>query len=111
MTDTSADPEPLSVEVVREGDIPVVLVSGDLDVATAGMLRDRLLALFDAGERALVIDLAGATFADSSGLNAIVWSARRFTEHNGTVTLRSPSPSVARVLELSGLDKVLPVEP
>jgi anti-sigma B factor antagonist len=111
MTDTSAAPEPLSLDVVREGELPVVLVRGDLDMATAGQLRDCVLTLFDEGERTIVIDLAGATFADSSGLNAIVWSAHRFEEEGGTVTLRAPSPSVARTLEVSGLDKVLRVEP
>ena len=111
MTDTSAGPEPLELEVDREDEVPVVHVRGDLDVATAGQLRDCVLGLYDDGERRLIIDLSGATFADSSGLNAIVWSARRITEDNGTVILRAPSPSVQRVLELSGLDKVIPVEP
>ena len=111
MPDTTAGPEPLSLDVGREGDVPVVHVRGDLDIATAGQLRDCVLGLYDAGERRLVIELSEASFADSSGLNAIVWSARRITEDHGTVTLRAPSPSVQRVLELSGLDKVIPVEP
>ncbi|HEU5026407.1 MAG TPA: STAS domain-containing protein [Spirillospora sp.] len=52
-------------------DLVVVTLTGEVDVATAGRLRDHLAALIARGARHLVLDFAGVAFIDSSGLSVV----------------------------------------
>jgi anti-sigma B factor antagonist len=85
----------------------VLQVEGELDMATAPALED---ALADAGfaER-LVIDLTACTFVDSSAVRVLVSSARDSEAASGSLALVVADPGILRVLEISGVDTMLPV--
>jgi anti-anti-sigma factor len=71
-----ADPHELRVDVLgnaHEGF--VVVVTGDIDLGSAPTVHDRLHGLAAAGP-GVVADLAGVTFIDSSGIHALLSSAR-----------------------------------
>jgi anti-anti-sigma factor len=81
----------------------VLALSGELDLSTVGPLN---AAVQDAVERkpdALIFDLAGLTFMDSSGIAALL----RAVGSVNTVQVRNPSGIVRRVIELSGLAQTL----
>lgn len=89
----------------------VVQVGGELDIDRAPMLRealDRVLARADCpGE--VVVDLAGLTFCDSSGLNALL-QARITAEKTGRrIVLRAPSERFVQLLELTATTHLFPV--
>lgn len=91
---------------------PTVLsVGGDLDLNTAPELLQALTLLVDDGRRALVVDLTGVGFCDSSGLSVLVRIRNRLAELGGTVALAAASPIVQRVLEVSGLDEIFGMYP
>ena len=50
----------------------VVEVTGEIDVTSASVLRDRLLALLNRGVDSLVVDLRGVTFVDSTGAGSLL---------------------------------------
>ncbi len=77
-------------------------VWGELDMASAPPLQDRLLALVGEGRR-VVLDLSGLTFMDSSGLNLLLGVARAAGEQGGALTVAAVSAEVRRVLDLSGV--------
>ncbi len=85
----------------------VLQVQGELDMATAPALEE---ALTDVGfaER-LVIDLTACTFVDSSAVRVLVSSARDSEAARGSLALVVTDPGILRVLELSGVDTMLPV--
>ncbi|MFE3109709.1 STAS domain-containing protein [Kitasatospora indigofera] len=91
---------------------PVVEAAGELDHDSASCLQTvlrRALAVRPA-PAVVVVDLAGLTFFDSSGLNTLV-QARRDAECQDTVVhLARPSDIVARVLEITGVDQIFPVD-
>jgi anti-anti-sigma factor len=64
---------------------------------------DRLLADVDPTER-VVVDCGGVAFMDSSGLNALLTALRRQEDGGGELRLQDPSPAVARLLGLTGLE-------
>jgi anti-sigma B factor antagonist len=83
-------------------------VAGDLDMASAPALRQEVLALLQAGHRAIVLDLSITGFLDSIGLGVIVAIWKRVRVHGGTFALVCPEPRLQRVFRVVELDRILP---
>jgi anti-sigma B factor antagonist len=90
-------------------DATVVLVRGELDIATAPLLRERLDDLLSSGTSAFTVDLSAMTFIDSTGLGVIVGAFKRSREAGGDLVLRSPVGAARKVLEISGLASVIEI--
>jgi anti-sigma B factor antagonist len=87
-----------------------VRLSGDLDLAARPVVTGRVAAALvdEADVEQVVVDLGGVKFCDSSGLGALL-DVRRVAEKLGaTILLQSPSASVARLLDIAGIDELLP---
>jgi anti-anti-sigma factor len=89
-----------------------VAVVGEVDLATAPGLRDRLLSvLHEQNPAVLDVDLAGVTFLDCTGIGALV-AVRNAAVHEGCqVRVCHPQPITRRVLEVTGLLDAFTVEP
>jgi anti-sigma B factor antagonist len=79
--------------------------SGELDAATAGMLR---MAFRSLPTGPVEVDLSGVIFIDSAGLGALLWGIRH-ARALGDVELHDPKPAVLRLLHTTGVDHVVPV--
>jgi len=102
--------EPRGIELTEETFDPsglVITVGGELDIATAPTLRDRLTAAVDAGTHRLVIDLSALSFLDSVALATIVHAKQRLPEEGRMALAVDPSSYVMLVFESGGLPKVL----
>ena len=95
---------PLTIEVHREGNEAVLTLTGELDPHTAPLLAEELDGLESEGVTAVVLVLSNLGFIDSSGLRVLIAADRDITERGGTLTLRSPSETVRRLLEITGLN-------
>ncbi len=89
----------------------LLTVTEDLVGAGAGRLRQRLLVNAPAGHRYLVLDLSAVDRIDSTGLGVLVGARKRLRAGGGQLRLAAASGDVARVLHVTGLDKVLPLYP
>ena len=87
-------------------DLGILTVSGELDISTSGLLRKELNDLLDGGTQRVEVDLSGVVFMDSSALSALVGAHDRAREHSLHLELVSPSPACAKVLGITGLDRV-----
>jgi anti-sigma B factor antagonist len=87
----------------------VVQVCGDLDMATSSHLRESLQRLIDAGDRQVVVDLAGVGFMDSSGLGALVLNYKALHDVSGRLRLAAAQPAVRRVLRITSVDRAINV--
>ena len=105
------------VEVV-EG-VPVVRAPEEIDIANAGGLKAALLeaaGLEAAGPEAagpgralVVVDMSRTRFCDSTGLNTLVAVARQARGEGGEVRLVVVGGGVARLMALTGVDRVIPL--
>jgi anti-sigma B factor antagonist len=93
------------VEVV-EG-VAVVTTPEEIDIANAAGLRAALLEAARPGHT-MVVDMSRTRFCDSVGLNALVTSDRQARANGGEVRL-VVGAGVARVVALTGVDRVVPV--
>jgi anti-sigma B factor antagonist len=89
--------------------VPVVSASGEIDVATAPPLRDRLQALTTSGRSTVVVDLLGVTFLDSTALGVLVGALKRCREAGGDLPLVIEEPRILKVFEITGLTGVFPI--
>jgi anti-anti-sigma factor len=86
----------------RYGPYSVVTVRGDLDVTSYRRVDEYLKAVERQASR-VVVDLAGLTFLDSTGLSVLVRHWRDLVAAGGTFTVARASYSSARVLWTTGL--------
>lgn len=91
-------------------DGPVVVLSGEADTTTAALLREMLAALLDTGVRLVTVDASGLSFVDSASLRVLVLAARALRGRHGRLVLMRPQPVVARLLEITGADRLLVVQ-
>jgi len=98
----SADESRLDLSVGPDG---ALTLDGEIDSFTAPSLAARL----SDDPTIDVVDLAEVTFIDSSGLRVLLQTHHDRVSTGATLTLRAPSASVQRLLEISGLDTHLVV--
>jgi anti-sigma B factor antagonist len=81
----------------------VVAVQGDLDLASAPLLRRSLVELHGKGYVRYVLDLSRLTHMDSMGLGVLVGFHKRL-DRDGCLALAAVPPKQRKLLELTGLD-------
>ena len=99
----------LDITVDRSDDACVVSVSGEIDVYTSPVLRERLIEAMDGGCETIIVLLDGVGFIDSSGLGVLVGALRRAKERNGGLVLVCSREQVLKVFRITGLDKVFSI--
>lgn len=98
-----SDTVSFAITTTWSGTEVVVAVAGDLDLAAA--------ATWDAGvdealgqmPTALTVDLGATTFVDSSGLRLLLTLRHQSAQRGTPFSVTNISPSVARLLEVTGL--------
>ena len=96
----------LEVLVDRRGNTVVLCLVGELDITNATSLADAF-DVQDAPMAAVVVDLNGLTFCDSSGIRTFGRIARRCDEREIPLSIVGARPSVRRVLEIAGVTEML----
>jgi anti-anti-sigma factor len=102
------DVEDFSVEVVRTEGRLVVVVRGELDIATAPDLEKALLDAATGDDVPVFVDLSATSFLDSTGLKVLVHAARQL-EDRFTLVCPADHHPVMRVVGFAGFDQAFPV--
>jgi anti-sigma B factor antagonist len=95
-------------ETTRNGSLAIVAPTGELDLSGATILEaelDRLAAEPELG--AIVLDLRGLEFLDSSGLRLVVLADMRAREAGRRFSLVRGSETVHRVFEITRMSERL----
>jgi anti-anti-sigma factor len=84
-------------------------ISGEMDSYTVGALHDAAATAMEPA-LSLVVDLAEVTFMGSAGVGMLLSLATMARDGGSEFHLQRPSPSVKRLLDIAGLNDVLPVD-
>jgi anti-sigma B factor antagonist len=98
----------LTVEVRQEPGHILVMVAGEMDIATGPQLQERLAALAASG-RPLIIDLDRVTFIDASGLRVLASAASRAAAHGTSLHAVCARHHIRRLFAITGLDRQIPL--
>jgi anti-anti-sigma factor len=97
------------VHVDEHGDATVAAIVGEVDASNAAELADDLRRLVTNRSTQLVVDLSPTSYLDSAGINLLFGLGEELRAHQVTLRLVvDPASPVARMLGLTGLDRVNP---
>ena len=91
------------------GTVCLALV-GELDLASVSTLQGHLKAVAQA-EGNLLIDMTGLRYIDSTGAKAFLDAHRMLSRTGRRIVLAAVQPLTMRILEVMGLEKVIPIFP
>lgn len=94
----------------RRSGVLVIVPRGRVDSGASAQLEKAMLAPVVAGERRLMIDMAGVEYISSAGLRAFLLLARKTKETQGQLVLAAMSPGVRQVFDLAGFTPLFTVE-
>lgn len=99
----------LTIGVDAQSKRRVVRMEGSCDLATAPRLRQTLQPFVPPEVEEVVLDVSALEFIDSTGLGVVLGAMRRLREGGGTLRIAGAHGIVRRVLEITDLDKVIPL--
>jgi anti-anti-sigma factor len=98
----------LDLVSAREGSVHTIRLTGELDIATADRVEEVLREAESGDADAIVLDLSGLTFMDSTGVRLVLSANARSRADSNRFGVRRGTRAVQRVFELSGVVDTLP---
>ncbi|HEY3378868.1 MAG TPA: STAS domain-containing protein [Armatimonadota bacterium] len=89
--------------------IPVLRLSGELDLRNVPEVRKAIRALIDEGLVNIIINLSNLEFIDSSGLGVLVGGLARVREKQGAIKLACSNRRILRVFEMTRLTQLFDI--
>ena len=93
------------------GQVLILGLAGDIDLAGAKIFRERIVQVLDRGEQALLIDFTDVTYINSTGLSVLILAANRMGGASGKLALTGVTDSIQRVLKITGLTSLFTILP
>ena len=86
-------------------------LDGEIDHHSVKPVREEIDSTIDRLQpKALALDFSGVTFMDSSGIGLVMGRYRKIAPYNAQLYVFNPPPSIAKVMRLSGIDKIAKIE-
>lgn len=87
----------------------VVCLNGEIDQYVVAELKDKIdIEIEVTAKKNLIFDLSNVTLMDSSGIGLILGRYKKIKILNGGVALCNASSSVKKIIDLSGITKIIP---
>ena len=93
----------MTVEEVVHGDIVVFRLTGEIDVTSAPLMKQRLEQRVEAPRPRAVVNLDGLRYIDSAGLGVLVGALNAYAARGGKLVLAAPRPEVRHILRITRL--------
>ena len=94
----------IRVETRHDGTAAVIMVGGELDLASSAALEEELARVAGSGVARVIVDLRELEFMDSTGLSTLVKAHQRAEEAGQEFGLVRGPQQVQRLLSLTGVE-------
>lgn len=106
---TTRDQNKLSIVTNEVFGQRIVRVAGHIDSVTAPQFEMYLLQLL-AQSRRFGLDCSGLAYVSSAGIRVLVSTAKRIKGMEGRFEMFALTPTVSRMIEMSGLTSILSIQ-
>ena len=89
----------------------IIRVRGEIHVSTAPEFAQRLSGAIESGRTAIVLDMAGVEFIDSTGLSVLLNGLRLVNQMQGRMAIVCANPTVLRLFQITSLDDTFDIFP
>ena len=97
------------LQVSWSGRHAIVTMPDEIDLGNSGDVDEQLRAVADQAPDLITADLTGTVFCDSAGVYVLARTRELVAAKGGELRLAMGDSPVARIFELTGLDKIMPV--
>ncbi len=98
----------MNIDIVQRDRVLTLVIEGDLDIATAPLLDQQLVAAEAQDLATVVVDLDRVDFMDSSGLHVLLRHVAHSSQNGNRLRLTDGSVQVRRLFEVTGVSSQLP---
>ena len=99
----------MNINIQRIDKNLVVNLSGELDHHFAAGVREKIDdEILGSDLDKLIFDFSGISFMDSSGIGVIMGRHKKMSDRGGCVVAIGINPSISKLMEISGLRKIVP---
>lgn len=98
----------VDIELEQAPDHWTLAVTGELDYSECAAFRMHIDRVLKSSPPALIVDMSGIEYLDSSGLGLLLSLSREFTPHGGRLVLIT-NPTVDSILELTRLTGIFSI--
>ncbi len=91
-----------------DGNVRKIILAGRMDVQGTQEI-DVKFSGFAANQKALIVDMGAVEFLSSIGIRTLMLNAKAVAQRGGKMVLLNPSESVTKVLEMAGIDTLIPI--
>lgn len=96
-------------DFIVKNDALIVCLSGEIDQYAAAVLKEKIdIEIEVTSKKNLIFDLRDVTLMDSSGIGLILGRYKLVKMYSGSVALCGASPTVKKIIDLSGITKIIP---
>jgi len=101
----------MKINVTNQGDIHVLVLSGELDYHSSPELREKLSELTAKQAPKILVNLSGIDYMDSSGIATFVEAFQKTKRYQGRLILAELTATVRGVFEIAKLDSIFELSP
>ena len=101
----------MQVTTERQDGALSVHVSGRIDAGSAREFEETVRSAIENGDRAVIMDFENLLFISSTGLRAVLMTAKTLRKRDAAFALCSLSGAVLDVFRMSGFDKIIAIHP
>ena len=102
--------ESIKFEFTTNGEVTIFkLNESRFNSTISGLVKAEFTIVLSEDVNKLVVDMSQVEYCDSSGLSALLLAFRILQAEEGEIKIAAPQKSVRTLIEISQLDKILPI--
>jgi len=101
----------MDIQASKINEVTIITISGSADALTAPTIAEFVNELIASGNIQLVADLSEVTYLSSAGVRVLLGVIKETRKKGGDLYLVDIQPDVEKVLNLSGLPRILKIFP
>jgi len=104
------DESPMKIDCEQlPGDVCKLVLAGRMDLPGTEAIETEFSKLAGPPQNRVLVDLSGVNFVTSYGIRMLLFNAKGVHRRGGRMVLLNPDPNVTRILEVAGIDSLIPI--